>query len=230
MDRRTPGSAGDTLRLDRGVIGRPDLRFPGLERHPMRAGRLAAGTGSLRGGPGRGRAGAGAVAILRGRRLLPLGRTLTARSTDRACRSPGTSGSSSRAPSGSPPASAGCPTRVSRSPWTGARRRTRWNSGGRPSPSLFSIRSTPDPSRSASGRGRASTATGRPGRRSTSISEGTRRRRGSFSPSPRPFSSGSHCSVSGSFESIRTGESSLPDASINLGGFQVLGGLEFRVF
>ncbi len=35
---------------------------------------------------------------------------------------------------------------------------------------------------------------------------------------------------SGSFESIRTGESSLPDASINLGGFQVLGGLEFRVF
>jgi len=35
---------------------------------------------------------------------------------------------------------------------------------------------------------------------------------------------------SGSFESIHTGESSLPDASINLGGFQVLGGLEFRVF
>lgn len=35
---------------------------------------------------------------------------------------------------------------------------------------------------------------------------------------------------SGSFESIRTGESSFPDASINLGGFQVLGGLEFRVF
>jgi hypothetical protein len=35
---------------------------------------------------------------------------------------------------------------------------------------------------------------------------------------------------SGSFESIRTGESSLPDASINLGGFQMLGGLEFRVF
>jgi len=35
---------------------------------------------------------------------------------------------------------------------------------------------------------------------------------------------------SGSFESIRTGESSLPDVSINLGGFQVLGGLAFRVF
>jgi hypothetical protein len=35
---------------------------------------------------------------------------------------------------------------------------------------------------------------------------------------------------SGSFESIRTGESSLPGASINLGGFQMLGGLEFRVF
>ena len=35
---------------------------------------------------------------------------------------------------------------------------------------------------------------------------------------------------SGSFESIRTRESSFPDASINLGGFQMLGGLSFRVF
>jgi hypothetical protein len=35
---------------------------------------------------------------------------------------------------------------------------------------------------------------------------------------------------SGSYESIRTGEGSLPAANVNLGGFQVLGGLAFRIF